>query len=320
MSVLFIALFMFVGIGLLVLLLILLYTVVFHSGRQRAYRTSDMDQISYDDIRKPVDKQKVLIAFMIVAFSVGFLVMLRRDNQLNTEINHLSNEVSALNQSIWQASNRISSLQGQIYDLEKADDYVDRATYDIVGLNNELSGLVDITIYMNQMPSSGSMKLVIMDDLNEITEIELSTETTIIQQTLELDLAREYEISFVADTGENLIREEVMNLDMVRLMSRYKGISFDEDFTQDEIIFEFTIWNNYRFSELLAFEEVTIDVYLDEELVTAYLLTIPTSDSNDYQEFIQTLSFPHESFEHITIVVNCVDKLGQEYELFHEGW
>ncbi|MGS0972241.1 MAG: hypothetical protein ACVCEJ_03215 [Candidatus Izemoplasmataceae bacterium] len=260
----------------------------------------------------------LVIAYVLLI--VGFVVFGVTSISMSGSIKSLENQLEGMNYAYMQSNNQISDLYQKIYELEEVDDYVDRFSYELDEVTSEGEGVLEFTVYMRKLPALGEVSLVLENSDGEIVTIELMNDSMIFHTSLNVSLDERYQVSVVVEEGEELYREELTTVDTRRMLNQYRGIKMDEDWDQNGITLMFSVYNNYSLNDLLAFEEVWIEIHQGEVIVSTRLLTVPDLDINDYQEFRFDVLLNHDDEQPLFIKVTGVDFFGNEYEMFHEGW
>ena len=242
---------------------------------------------------------------------------------MQDDINSLQNQINQMNNDISIVEGNISGINSEISQMLNDSKWIKRGSYELLSLDSDdLTADINILFEMNRIPSNGVITLIYKDEDNHIETKVLTSNTTIFETTLTLDIDGTYAVSLMIDDGTTIENEDLFTVDVNSKLAFYRDmqISFDIDGNENGETMTFIVSNDYSVFPELELVEMTVEIVLDGEVVYSDNMTEPTSETDQVQTFELTINPYHYGEGELSINITVTDQMGIDYIVFDEGW
>lgn len=247
------------------------------------------------------------------------IVLLVSGNKMQDDINQLQNNLSDLSSKLVHVQSQVSSTNHLVNEMYEDSKWIKSGEYTIESMSSESTADIIVVFEMNRVPSNGIITLLYKDENNVVLTQDITSDTTIFTTTITVDVDMEYDLSVMIDDGFTIENENLFNVDIQSDLRHYRGVDILVD-DEDSRFFMFVVKNDYRLYPDLAFEEVVVTIYLNDIVVYTESIT-EASSSSEYSQVFEIETSPYSYGEgEVLVSILCIDKLGNEYEMFGEEW
>ncbi|HOO43634.1 MAG TPA: hypothetical protein PKU69_01060, partial [Bacillota bacterium] len=132
---------------------------------------------------------------------------------MQDDINSLQNQINQMNNDISIVEGNIGGINSEISQMLSDSKWIKRGSYELLSLDSDdLTADINVLFEMNRIPSDGVITLIYKDEDNHIETKVLTSNTTIFETTLTLDIDGTYAVSLMIDDGTTIENEDLFTV------------------------------------------------------------------------------------------------------------
>lgn len=313
---------MAIGFILTVVLIIIIFLMIFWLlyVYPKKYKANVNKALNSGVPIRTIEPTVLFGGISLITLIVLSIVLLVSMNNMKESITQLQSELAQTNWKLNSLQTYVINTNSTMNEMNQDAKWVKSSNYTIESFGED--SLVDITvvIYMNRIPSNGTITLVYSDEDNIVLTQVVTSLTTIFSTEISIDSEIRYDLSVMIDDGITIENEDLFILDVGSKIKGLKSLYLDFIDGQPNEGMIFIVKNNYSLHPDLKFEQVVLTFYLDDLAVFTKIITESTFDVNDAQSYeIKFNPYSYGAGDFL-ISIEGTDKLGNTYELFGEEW